>query len=90
MPTVQIRTGRMSTKAETGLTTSAVDNIDVNPSSTTAKESFHRSGISLFQHPRQPDDGTNRGRIILGGASSTKSVRALRNYYSDVVIWRQV
>ena len=31
-------------------TTSAVDNIDYNPSSTTSKESFHGTGISLFQH----------------------------------------
>lgn len=29
-------------------TTAAVDNIDHNPSSTTAKESFHGTGISLF------------------------------------------
>jgi len=30
-------------------TTAAVDNIDHNPSSTTAKDSFHGTGISLFQ-----------------------------------------
>jgi hypothetical protein len=42
-------------------TTSAVENIDVNPSSTPAKVSFHGIGISLFQRPRQPDDGTDRG-----------------------------
>ena len=35
-------------------TTSAVDNIDHNPSSTTAKTSFHSTSISIFQHPR-PD-----------------------------------
>lgn len=32
-------------------TTGAVDNIDYNPSLSTAKGSFHRTGISLFQHP---------------------------------------
>ena len=32
-------------------TTGAVDNIDHNPSSATAKHSFHRTGISLIQHP---------------------------------------
>ena len=31
-------------------TTSTVDNIDHNPSSNTAKESFHGTGISLFQN----------------------------------------
>ena len=30
-------------------TTSAVDNIDHNPSATTAKDSFHGTGISLYQ-----------------------------------------
>ena len=35
-------------------TTSAVDNIDHNPSSTTAKTSFHGTSISICQHPR-PD-----------------------------------
>lgn len=35
----------------TGLfTTSAFDNIDHNPSSTTARDSFHGTGISMFQH----------------------------------------
>ena len=31
-------------------TTAAIDNIDHNPSSTTAKSSFHGTSISLFQH----------------------------------------
>ena len=31
--------------------TAAVDNIDHNPGSTTSKESFHGTGVSLFQHP---------------------------------------
>lgn len=32
-------------------TTAAVDNIDHNPSSTSAHDSFHGTGISLFQRP---------------------------------------
>ena len=32
-------------------TTSAIDNIDHNPSSVTAKDSFHGTSISIFQHP---------------------------------------
>ena len=31
-------------------TTAAVDNIDHNPSSTTAQDSFHGTGISMFQN----------------------------------------
>jgi hypothetical protein len=31
-------------------TTGAIDNIDHNPSSTTASSSFHGTAISLFQH----------------------------------------
>ena len=33
-------------------TTAAVDNLDHNPSSTTAQSSFHGTTISIFQHPR--------------------------------------
>ena len=38
-------------------TTAAVDNIDHNPSSTTAHDSFHGTGISLFQHPDRTFSG---------------------------------
>ena len=32
-------------------TTAAIDNLDHNPTSTTAQDSFHGTGISIFQHP---------------------------------------
>ena len=41
-------------------TTSAYDNIDHNPSSTTAKESFHGTPIPVFQHPDSNNSGHNR------------------------------
>ena len=41
-------------------TTSAVDNIDHNPSATTSKSSFHGTGISIFQHPSATNAGTVR------------------------------
>ncbi|KAK0061124.1 hypothetical protein Bpfe_009285 [Biomphalaria pfeifferi] len=41
-------------------TTAAVDNIDHNPSSTTSKDSFHGTAISLFQHPSEHCKGTER------------------------------
>ena len=43
-------------------TTSAVDNIDHNPSATTAKYSFHGTGISLLQHPACADEGVDHGK----------------------------
>ena len=41
-------------------TTAAVDNIDHNPSSTTAQGSLHGTAISLFQHPSSIDEGEER------------------------------
>ena len=39
------------------LTLGAIDNIDHNPSSTTAKDSFHGTGMSLFQQPSSENPG---------------------------------
>jgi len=41
-------------------TTAAVDNIDHNPSSSFAKDAFHGTGISLFQHPSADATGEER------------------------------
>ncbi|CAC5393295.1 unnamed protein product [Mytilus coruscus] len=54
---------------------SAVDNIDHNPSSTTSKSSFHRTGISIFQHPMKENVGFRRDQIILP-TSKPKSRKA--------------
>ena len=43
-------------------TTAALDNIDHNPSSTTADGSFHGTGISLFQHPTKNNTGEEQQR----------------------------
>ena len=37
-----------------------MDNIDHDPSSTSAQDSFHGTGISLFQHPNSEVSGTQR------------------------------
>ena len=47
-------------------TTAAVDNIDHNPSATTAKNSFHGTGISLLQHPTCADEGVARSIALTG------------------------
>ncbi len=56
------------------LTTGIVDNIDHNPSSTTTKDSFHGTGVSLVQHPSHTDGGTDRGILVTSqSGSSSKS-----------------
>jgi len=67
-------------------TTAAVDNIDHNPSSTTSKQSFHGTAISLVQHPAFHGAGVDRGINILGGSneSGLKSVDRLPQYYTEV------
>ena len=42
-------------------TVAALDNIDHNPSSTTAKGSLHGTRISLIQFPTEENEGTSRG-----------------------------
>ena len=65
-------------------TTAAVDNIDHNPSSTTAKGSLHGMEISLFQHPSENSTGEDRGVIILDETVETKKLTPLPGQYSDV------
>eukprot|EP00112_Aurelia_sp_Birch-Aquarium-sp1_P024416 Seg771.7 transcript_id=Seg771.7/GoldUCD/mRNA.D3Y31 product="hypothetical protein" protein_id=Seg771.7/GoldUCD/D3Y31 len=65
-------------------TTAAVDNIDHNPSSTTAKDSFHGTSISILQHQGSENEGEALGGIFISGASRSKSVGHLPSYYSHV------
>lgn len=66
-------------------TTSAVDNIDHNPTSTTAQDSFHGTGISLSQQPTVENPGTKRAHIdISHSVANTKSVRQLPEAYTEV------
>jgi len=46
-------------------TVAAVDNLDYNHSVTTAKDSFHGTGISLMQHPSHIFEGHDRGVLII-------------------------
>ena len=67
-------------------TTSAVDNIDHNPSSNTAKGSFHGTGISLFQNVSREYPGIEQEQISLEHRSKldTKKVCELPDWYTDV------
>ena len=58
-------------------TTAAVDNIDHNPSATTAKNSFHGTGISLLQHPTCADEGVARSIALTGRDTGSKTVEPL-------------
>ena len=67
----------------TVFTTAAVDNIDHNPSSTTAKESFHGTAISLFQHPSFTGEGVNRSLVIAEGSEKTSNRKIVINLPYD-------
>ena len=54
-------------------TTAAIDNIDHNPSSTTAKESFYGTGVSLFQHPSFAGEGVDRSTVFVEGSVDESS-----------------
>jgi len=72
----------------TGLfTVAAVDNLDYNPSATTAKDSFHGTGISLMQHPSHIFEGHDRGVLIIDQtiASHGKRITPLPEKYTNVL-----
>jgi len=73
-------------KMRNGLfTTAAVDNIDHNPSSGTAKESFHGTGISLMQHPTHECAGSDRGVLVINpSTTAAKSITPLPEKYTNV------
>jgi hypothetical protein len=72
---------------KTGLfTTSAVDNIDHNPTSVTAKGSFHGTGISIFQHTEHDKPGIKRRLHPWNemNSSSKFKIKELQDYYCRV------
>jgi len=68
-------------------TTAAIDNIDHNPTSTTAHTSFHGTGISLFQNRATESDGTERERTPTensGRIAHSSSHYSLPESYTNV------
>ena len=65
-------------------TTSALDNIDHNPSSTTLKDSFHGTGISLFQHQDHKDDGLDQAISESAQMKEKKKLSNLPECYTEV------
>ena len=58
-------------------TTSALDNIDHNPTATTATTSFHGTSVSIFQHPNFDNAGEERSSLKVQNESKVKKVPEL-------------
>jgi len=66
-------------------TTGAVDNIDHNPTSATARDSFHGTSISTIQHLSHGSTGIIRDKLVINQeTSSAKSVPPLPADYTSV------
>ena len=63
-------------------TSAAVDNIDYNPTSSTAKDSFHGTAISLIQHLSSESEGLDRGVQIT--STTSRSIVPLPSHYTNV------
>ena len=61
-------------------TIGALDNIDHNPSSTTAQGSFHGTGISLFQFPSSTNVGEKQDDICLPTPDTPKNHQLLDSF----------
>ena len=67
-------------------TTAAVDNIDHNPSSTSARGSFHGTAITLTQHRNEILEGEPMDCVagLLDIGSDSKSIKSLPGSYTTV------
>ncbi|KAG1656278.1 LMBR1 domain-containing protein 2 [Nymphon striatum] len=61
-------------------TVGALDNIDYNPSSTTAKDSFHGTGISIFQFPTATNPGKCSYPIVVQSKVSSTEYSLPESY----------
>ena len=60
-------------------TVAAVDNIDHNPSSRTAKDSFHGTAMSITQHLADNNDGVKRQFPVIETTSNCSILKKLPN-----------
>ena len=66
-------------------TTAGFDNIDHNPSSTTARDSFHGTAISLIRHPTKQTPGSVREvTVIVGRPQKERKISSLPSQFTDV------
>ncbi|KAK3890995.1 hypothetical protein Pcinc_005077 [Petrolisthes cinctipes] len=64
-------------------TTSAMGNIDHNPTATTSTNSFHGTSVSVFQHSIKEDKGEERGQLQFG-EEKVKIVPKLPDSFTNV------
>ena len=64
-------------------TTAAVDNIDHNPTATTASTSFHGKSISMFQHASKDNPGEERVALEIT-YGKTRKVPELPEHYTNI------
>jgi hypothetical protein len=62
-----------------------MDNIDHNPSATSATTSFHGTSISLFQHPTLENEGESREQLSVTNRR-TKKVPELPDSYTILLV----
>lgn len=67
-------------------TVGALDNIDHNPTSTTAEGSFHGTGISVIQFPTQETAGISREVCAYEAYKSSKQKPSLPESYTNVQV----
>ena len=65
-------------------TTAAVDNIDHNPTATTAQTSFHGTSVPIFQHPSTEIAGDEREPLNLESEMKVKKVPELPKAYTNI------
>ena len=65
-------------------TTAAMDNIDHNPSSSTAQDSFHGTGISLIQHCQNNDCISENNFTDFPIGNTSRTVNPLPSSYTHV------
>ena len=65
-------------------TTAAVNNIDHNPTATTAQTSFHGTSVSIFQHPSTENAGDEREPLKLESEMKVKKGPELPEAYTNV------
>ena len=65
-------------------TTFAYDNIDHNPSSSTTQDSFHGTGVSIFQHPDSENTGTLRETVPFSAQTDVSKI-SLPDQYTTIL-----
>ena len=70
-------------------TAGALDNLDHNPSSTTAKDSFHGTGISVFQFPTELNAGSPQVTVTLSTSAKCNQLPESYTIVPAVVLQKE-